>query len=79
MALIIPSIYRFTQTTPATSWAINHNLGANGSKGIPIVDAFISVNGVMTKIMPASIQMVDANNVTLTFTEARSGFAVIIV
>lgn len=79
MSLVVPSIFRFTQDSPAASWVIKHNLGANGSGGIPVVDAFISNNGVLTKIMPAMVQMVDANNVTLVFSEPRAGFAVIIV
>ena len=79
MSAFVPSIFRFTQTTPAATWTIAHNLGHNGSAGVPIVDAFVSVSGVLTKVIPQTTTMVDANTVTLTFSSAQSGFAVVVV
>jgi hypothetical protein len=77
MPRVIPAVFRFTQATPSATWNIQHNLGSNGSKGVPIVDTFINVAGVPTKIIPASVHMVDANNITILFSVARTGFAVI--
>jgi hypothetical protein len=90
MPLFTPSTFKFTQAEAATTWNIAHNLGNNcrrvgaGSApsmgmGIPIVDVFILNNGQLSKVIPASIVMVDANNVTITFGEPQSGFAQIVV
>lgn len=73
------SLHRHEQATPASVWTIVHNLSGNGSTGIPIVDAFITVNSVVTKIIPVAVTIVDKNTVTLTFSEARSGYAVVAV
>jgi hypothetical protein len=79
MPLFSPSIYRHEQTTPASVWTIVHNLGNNGSQGIPMVDAAIDLGGTLTKVIPSKTEMIDKNTVELTFTVAQSGFAMVIV
>jgi hypothetical protein len=79
MPLYTPSIFRHTQATPLQVWTIVHNLGANGSQGIPIVDVYILDNGAMSKIIPGETTIVDKNTVALSFAEPRAGLALIIV
>lgn len=79
MGLLIPSIFRFEQETPATTWTITHNLGMNGGQGIPIVDVYVEHEGDMTKIIPSACEKIDEHTVELTFAVARAGFAVVIV
>jgi hypothetical protein len=80
MGLCIPSIYRHTQSVASDTWVITHNLGSNGSQGIPIVDIFIDDgSGAIVKIIAAGVEMTSANVVTVTFAEPRAGEAVIIV
>lgn len=74
-----PSIFRYTQATPAQTWSINHGLGGNGSQGIPIVDVFIQDGGQTVKMIPGSVTIIDVNNVEIGFAEARAGFALVIV
>lgn len=80
MGLCIPSIYRHTQAVASDTWVITHNLGSNGSQGIPIVDIFITDgDGAILKIIASGVQITSANVVTVVFSEPRSGEAVIIV
>jgi hypothetical protein len=79
MSKVVTAVYRHTQTTPSTLWTVNHNLGGNGGDGIPAVDVIVDHNGTMTKMMPSQITIVDKNTVTISFTVARSGKAVVIV
>jgi microcystin-dependent protein len=58
--------YVFTQATPSTTWSIAHNLGVFPS--VSVVDT----GG--TELL-ASVQYVDANNITVTFGGATSGKA----
>lgn len=67
------SSYTHTQDTPSDSWTINHNLNTLA----PIIDTFIEVEGVVTKILSSSVVVVDANNVTVTWTSPRTGIAAI--
>ena len=78
-SLFVPSIYRHEQITPASVWVINHNIGTNGSTGLPIVDTFIQENGFDEKIIPAAVRMINSNTVEIEFSAPRSGFAIIIV
>lgn len=77
MARLIPSVYRHTQSTPSATWVIEHNLYGNGSDGTPLVDVLIDVNGTMTKMIPLSVTKTNAGVLTLTFSTARSGLAVV--
>ena len=78
MGLVRPTTFKYDQTVPSTTWNINHNLSGNGSQGIPIVDVHVDDgSGNLSKIIPASTEIIDANNVTLTFSIPRTGYAVI--
>jgi hypothetical protein len=66
--------YQFDQTTPSTTWNIVHNLNLQA----PIVDCWVLDMGVMTKIIPYSVQRVDENTVLVTFTSPRSGRALVL-
>jgi hypothetical protein len=79
MGLCVPSIFRHTQVSPLDTWVIPHNLGSNGSTGLPIVDVFIIDNGTISKIIPLSVSKTNANVVTITFSDPTAGEAVIIV
>lgn len=78
MPAFIPGIFRYVQSTPATTWVITHNLAVNGSIGIPIVDVYVTISGTTQKIIPASNTINSPNQVTLTFNEAQTGEAVVI-
>lgn len=65
--------YDHVQSTAATVWTINHNLG-----GYPIADAYVTYNGDLQRILPASVTYVDANTCTLTFNTPRAGFASVV-
>ena len=60
-------LYEYVQTTPATTWAINHNLNS-----APISDV---VDDTGAKILPDTVDIVDMNNVNITFTYAATGTA----
>jgi hypothetical protein len=79
MALMVPSIYRHTQDTAALTWTVQHNLGGGQGEGIPVVDVFIDEGGQDSKMIPASVEIIDRNSLLLTFSVARAGFAVVIV
>jgi hypothetical protein len=68
----IATNYNHTQSTPASTWTINHNL-----YGYPIVDIFILSSGVMQKIIPLQVTYVNNVTCTVTFTTALAGFAVV--
>ncbi len=61
------------QDTPAEVWTINHRLG-----GYPIVDAYISYEGALQRILPSAVTYVDANTCTLTFSTPRAGYASVV-
>lgn len=75
---VISSTYRHQQTTPATTWTIVHNLGGAGGSGIPVVDVIVDYNGQKVKVMSREINIVDKNTITVVFTTAQSGEAIVI-
>ena len=69
--------YRHTQSTPATTWTISHGLGAAAPY---IVEAsfFIDIGGGVYKpILPTDVTYVNANSMTVTFSSAESGQAIV--
>lgn len=66
--------FTHTQATPSTTWTIVHGQG-----GYPVVDAYISNNGVVQKILPLGVEYVDQHTVALQFNVAHSGFATVVV
>ena len=79
MSHFIASAYKHVQTVPATVWTIAHNTAYSGSAGTPIVDVFVDVNGTLTKIIPAIVEMVDNTTVRLTFSSNHTGTAIVVV
>lgn len=65
--------HRFEQSTPATVWTINHNLGV-----YPVVDAFVTYEGELQKIIPSAVTFIDTNTVQLSFSTAQAGFATVV-
>lgn len=72
------SKFTHVQSQPATEWVVQHNLGSNGGQGLPIVDVFINVDGSLVRIL-TSVEMIDKQNIRISFSEAQSGRAVIVV
>lgn len=79
MPMVIPSVYRHTQDVAATEWVVQHNLGGNGSQGVPMVEVLWDNGGQLQKLVPSGIEMTDKNTVTIRFTTARAGQAIILV
>ena len=71
----MPSVnsHNHTQDTPSATWTVNHNLNTL----FPVVDCWIDYEGVINKILPLEVTVVDSMNVVITFSEDRSGGAAI--
>ena len=69
----IATAYTHTQSQASSTWTILHGLG-----DYPIVDCFITISGVITKIIPGSVTYVDANTCVISFSSAQIGFATVI-
>lgn len=63
--------YIYTQSTTSSTWSVTHNLDQRNVS----VTVYDSDNKV---VMPADITTVDANSLTITFSEAITGVAVIV-
>lgn len=63
--------YTHTQTTPATTWVVNHNFNDTA----PIVNVY-NESGVA--IEPESITVTNANTITITFGNAMTGKATVV-
>lgn len=74
-----PTVYRHDQPSASDTWVVAHNLGGNGSTGVPIVDVFVNYDGELQKIIPSRIEIIDANNVEIGFTVPYDGYAVVVV
>lgn len=68
MTGILP--FDFTQSTPATTWTITHNLGHR-----PAVSVTIDYNGGRQTVLPNSIEYTNSTTLTIKFTDAQSGSA----
>ena len=62
--------FNFQQSTPSTTWNINHNLNCK-----PVVDTFIMVDGVSTKVFPQKVLIVDDDTVVVSFSAPTTGAA----
>lgn len=63
----------YTQDTASDAWVIAHNL--NGS---PIVDVQVhdpDMGNQLSKIIPAGVDVIDANTVLITFSSPQTGVA----
>jgi hypothetical protein len=72
MNLRVASLFKFEQTTASNTWTIVHNMGA-----YPCVDAYVTYEGDLVKIIPNEVTYVDAMTCVLTFSEPLSGFATV--
>ena len=79
MSKVRPTIYNHSQIAPSTTWVVNHNLGGNGSSGFPIVEVIANRDGIKTKMIPFEITVNDKNTLTVSFTTAQSGSALILI
>ena len=68
--------FRHTQTVAATTWTIDHNLGA-AAPFIVLVQFFRDVGGNAKMILPSDITFVNANTLTCTFSNAETGWALV--
>lgn len=66
--------FRFEQAVAATTWVITHNLNTNA----PVIDIWVDVAGVITKILPQNVVATSTNVVTLTFTTPFAGKAMVV-
>jgi hypothetical protein len=62
--------YQHFQSAPSALWSINHNLGV-----FPVTDVMVDYNGVLTKIIPMGINVIDLNNVEIHFSTPYTGQA----
>lgn len=65
--------YEFVQASPSTSWVITHKLGIT----TPVVDCWVDINGTMTKILPQTVTATSNSVVTITFSVAYAGRALV--
>jgi hypothetical protein len=63
--------YTHTQEVPTTVWTLVHNLGIL----VPVVDCWIDDGGVMVPIIPLSVNHIDVNTATVTFSSTQFGIA----
>ena len=66
--------YTFTQASSSATWTITHNLNTLA----PVLDCWISVLGVQTKILPVTVNVIDSTQVQITFSIARAGTAYVV-
>lgn len=64
--------FEYTQPTPSASWTVNHN----GNTTRATATVYDSTN---EQVIPEQVQIIDANNVLITFASAISGIALIIL
>lgn len=64
------NFFQYNQSSPSSVWNIYHGMGAH-----PLVETNVYVNGVLEKAFPVSIQHLDENNVRITWSSSRTGFA----
>lgn len=62
--------FQHVQDTPSDKWNVTHNLGV-----FPIVDVLVELDGVLTKIIPMEIILVDENSIRIEFSKPFSGSA----
>lgn len=63
--------FLFTQASPLKVWNIYHAMGVNPLVEIQAYDD----NGVLQKAYPQSVVHIDDNNVQVTWSSPRKGFA----
>lgn len=66
----VAMVFTHEQTTPATTWTVNHRMG-----NYPIVDVFTLYNGDFVKTMPEEVTYFSADTAILTFSVPTAGYA----
>ena len=64
------NFFQYEQTAPSSTWNIYHGMGAH-----PLVETNVFVDGKLEKAFPVSVQHLDLNNVRVTWSISRTGFA----
>lgn len=68
--------FKHTQSTSASTWTITHNLGLPAPY-IVTCDLFALTNGSYKPILPADITYVDADTLSVSFSNPESGYALV--
>ena len=77
MTISVPHTYEHTQSAASTTWTITHNLGAANSIAVDCwIDPSAGTN-YNTKIIPLSVVVTSATVVTITFSSALKGRAMV--
>lgn len=66
--------YEHQQPTPANPWVIRHNLFTRA----PIVDCWVSLNGVEEKILPKAVKVISPSECHVEWSVPRAGRAGVI-
>lgn len=66
--------YTHTQASASATWNINHSLGTTDL----VYSVYVQVGIDLVPIIPDNMTFVDANNITISFSSAQSGKAVLI-
>jgi hypothetical protein len=73
---VAASSYRHTQSAAAMTWTIAHGLNL----AVPYIantSFFVNVSGVVKPIIPADVTFIDANHLSVTFTNGYTGYALV--
>ena len=67
----MPASYKHNhvQTVASTQWLINHNLNTLS----PVCDCHVTYEGAVHKILPLSVEVIDAMNIKVSWSVARTG------
>lgn len=74
MALESFIAFEHTQAAASTTWTITHSLGTL----TPVVDCWVDIAGTDTKIMPDTVTATSTTVVTITFSTAYAGRALVV-
>lgn len=66
-------VYTQPDANPQAVWEIDHGLQTDR----PVVDVYIKIDGVDTKMLPKEIRILTTNTVRISFSSPQSGTAVI--
>lgn len=67
-------VFRFTQSTPSTSWVVYHALART-----PSFDAILNMDdGSKQSAIPAEVTHTSLNSMTLTWSEPRTGYVTVV-
>jgi hypothetical protein len=62
--------YQHVQASASALWTVTHNLN-----NYPIVDVMVDNDGVLTKIIPKNIRVINLNTCQIEFSSPRTGQA----